>query len=307
MSRINRAFTLTELVVAVPVVGLLAGTLLVSTSGVRKNDNTTVCLKRQGDFVTGWAMYARENKGNMVPGRMFDKPGGKTEPANWYDVGNGLKYRPRWAATIGAHTGVYAFKKPSKSDDRQDYVPAAYQCPQASDWIDERNYGLGYNYQFLGNARQTNNQFRNFPIKLKRIAETDGTVVFADAMGTAADFAASARADYSNDGRREENMGNHGWSLDPPRLTDRCDRGTGEPGSPRTAVDPRHNSKVNVVFVDGHGASMTAQQLGYRIDKRGRFVNVGIRPDGTQDFAHNRFFSGIGRDDHPPDLPGDAG
>ena len=40
-------------------------------------------------------------------------------------------------------------------------------------------------------------------------------------------------------------LGNHGWSLDPPRLTDESDRGTGDPGSPRTAVDPRHQDKVN--------------------------------------------------------------
>jgi prepilin-type processing-associated H-X9-DG protein len=303
----HRALTLTELLVVVPVTGLLVGGIMASVGGVRNLDKGAVCRKHQHELAVGWTMYAKQNDGTLVPGRMYDKPGGKTNRDNWYDVGNGMKYRPRWAATVGAQLGHYAFKSPSTSDDRQDYVSQLYQCPQVSDWVDERNYAYGYNHQFLGNARQTDGKFRNFPVKIKRITKPHGTVLFADAMGTAADFPASTRGDYSNSGRDPECLGNHGWSLDPPRLTDRCDRGTGERGSPRTAIDPRHGDEVNVVFVDGHAAAQKPRAIGYRIDKTGRFVNAKTRPDGAQDFAHNRAFSATGRDDNPPDLPGETG
>ncbi len=131
-------------------------------------------------------------------------------------------------------------------------------------------------------------------------------------------------------------MANHGWSLDPPRLTAESDRGTGELDSPRTAVDPRHRGNVNVGFADNHGESKKPHELGYRMNGRKAFVNEpeedaeaggggggdvsasayspgsgrqaayilqGAEADEQIDWAHNRLFSGNGRDKDPPVRP----
>lgn len=201
---------------------------------------------------------------------------------------------------MGKQVGVFAFNEPSTSNDRQDYDSKVYQCPEAPKWIDERNYAYGYNHQFLGNARKTNDQFHNFPVNRSRIRNFASTVLGGDCMGTAAGFAKIDRKPYQNDVNDMAQMGNHGWTLDPPRLTETSDRGTGDAGSPRTGVDPRHNNKANVAYCDGHVESQTPKSLGYRLDETGAFVDLNIDP---MDPPTNRWFSGRGRDIDPPDLP----
>ncbi|MCH8199804.1 MAG: hypothetical protein IIA54_07040 [Chloroflexi bacterium] len=110
------------------------------------------------------------------------------------------------------------------------------------------------------------------------------------------------RQRYSNDGKDVASLGNHGWVLDPPRLTATSDRGTGDPGSPRTAVDGRHLGRANVVFCDGHGESSLPRALGYRTRSNGSFADADTDPDQPT----NRWFSGTGRDDDPPEVPRSA-
>jgi prepilin-type processing-associated H-X9-DG protein len=258
---------------------------------------------------------------------------------------------------MGAQVGIYAFNTPCNpfddtdgcndpccdgglDYDRQDYDNEVYHCPTQPNWIDERNYGYGYNHQFLGNARQTSERFHNFPVMTSQIKKLSGTVLIGDSMGTAAGVVPSARLGYSNDGPNHyANLGNHGWSLDPPRLTELCDRGSGDLDSPRTAVDPRHKGKANVVFADAHGATMTPYELGYRFTQSKRYADAdpaeqdgggdpgpdptasaggsafggsigqggrppALQPDGPgRDLANNRYFSGTGLDNDPPPLP----
>jgi prepilin-type processing-associated H-X9-DG protein len=200
---------------------------------------------------------------------------------------------------MGKYVGIYAFRYPSTSDDRQDYDSKVYQCPAVPEWMDERNYAYGYNHQFLGNARKTDGKFHNFPVMRSTIRSFAGTVLGADCMGTAAGLPLTQRKPYSNQGTDFAGLGNHGWTLDPPRLTDRSDRGTGDAGSPRAAVDPRHLGRTNVVFCDGHAETVHPRELGYRILPDGAYVDTEV----VQDPPTNHLFSGTGSDDDPPDLP----
>lgn len=294
-----RAFTLIELLVVVSIVALLISILLPSLRQARSQAKGVLCLSRLRQLSHGWHMYADENNDVILPGRYAKESGGTTNPANWYEVGNGLKYRPRWVAAMGQQVGLFAFNRPSTSDDRQDYDSTVYQCPVVPEWTDERNSAYGYNHQFLGNARKTDGVFHHFPVKRTRIRSFSGTVLGGDCMGTAAGVPVRDRQPYRNDGKNVASMGNHGWTLDPPRLTATSDRGTGDPGSPRTAVDGRHLGRANVVYCDGHGESSLPRILGYRIRADGSFADADTDPDQPT----NRWFSGTGRDDDPPDLP----
>jgi prepilin-type N-terminal cleavage/methylation domain-containing protein/prepilin-type processing-associated H-X9-DG protein len=297
--RLYRAFTLVELLVVIAIIGLLMAMLLPSLSSARDQARTATCLSNLRQLSHGWHMYADENNDVSVPGRFSKEPGGTSNPANWYDVGNGKKYRPRWIATMGKYVGLFAFESPSTSDDRQDYDGEVYRCPTAPEWTDERNHAYGYNHQFLGNARKTNGRFHNFPVNRSRIPKFASTVMGGDCLGTAAGLPRNDRQPYNNDGREYAELGNHAWTLDPPRLTATSDRGSGDSGSPRTAVDPRHRGSANVVFCDGHGQTTTAQKLGYRLLPSGAVVDL----EPVEDPPTNRYFSGTGYDDDPPDLP----
>ncbi len=295
-------FTLIELLVVIAVIGVLMAVLMPALSSVRGTARQVQGMTQLKHMAIGWHAYSMDHDSTMIPGRFAKLPGGTANPQNHFRLDNGMKYRPRWIAVLGLYQGVSAFSEPSTTDDRQDYTSEFFVCPAVGDRVDERNSSYGYNLQFLGNARKTNGEYHNFPVRQHAVKSGDLTVIAADSLGTAAGAALADRLPYDNDGTTMQALSNHGWSLDPPRLTDVCDRGTGDPGSLRTAVDPRHRGdRSNVVFVDGHAALMTPEDLGYRTDATGAYVNDPGSTDGPP--ATNKHFSGTARDTDPPALP----
>jgi prepilin-type processing-associated H-X9-DG protein len=116
-------------------------------------------------------------------------------------------------------------------------------------------------------------------VNRSRITNFAGTVLGADCLHTAAGSPANQRHPYSNNGGEYAALGNHGWTLDPPRLTATSDRGTGDEDSPRSGVDPRHLGQANFVFCDGHAETTTPQRLGYRILPGGAYVDLEVVED----------------------------
>lgn len=295
----RRGFTLIELLVVIAIVALLIGIILPALGQARNASRGVMCLSNFRQVATGWHAYCDTYKDVMVAHKPPNLAGGTGNPANQYEVGNGLKFRPNWIVMVGQFVGVDAFGEPSTTDQRQDYTHGVYICPCEREWVDERNHGYGYNYQFLANARlKTAGGFTSYPRKRSNVAMPADTVLCADSMGTAAGFAREARLPYENNGTSMAAVGNHAYALDPPRLTDVSDKGTGDAGTTRTAADPRHSSKVNVLFVDGHGTSRSLIDLGYRLNPDGSFIELGGKT--TPDSPTNAKFSGSSTDADPP-------
>lgn len=287
----GRGLTLVELLVVVAIVALLVAVLVPGLSAVRRASRATVCGVTLRELARGCAIYAHENADVMVAGRPARLSGN-----NLYWVGNGWKYRPRWLASLGAAVEIYAFHEPRGDDSHQPIENRLLVCPEAPEWISERNTSYGYNFQFLGNARLTldGRRFAQFPVRAGRILGQ--TVVLGDALGTAAHFPASERSDYRPDGSAElRAAGNHAYMLDPPRLTDDSDTCDDKARGVRSGPDARHAGTAGFAFADGHVERKRLDRLGY-----------GVRHDGslemTGELVHNRYFSGTGRDDDPPPI-----
>lgn len=302
VARTRPAFTLIELLVVISIIALLVALLLPALAAARTSARGAVCLSQLRQVVTGWALYADNNRGDLVPGqagRYAD------ESRNVYWVGNGRQYRPRWYVQLGAESGIYAFNNPS--EDREDehslqVTNPTFLCPEASGWTSTRNSCYGYNYQFLGNSRFRNDNesegFINFPVKIERIRSFDQTVMAADSLGTAAGKPAAQRVpNLASGDRHPEGLaeGGHGYGIDPPRLTSSSDFVDTRLSGPehRSAPHERHLGRASVAFCDGHVGAWTVTDLGYLKNADG---SIAFNGDGTT----NRFFSGSARDDDPP-------
>lgn len=296
----RRAFTLVELLIVIAIIGLLIGVLLPTFGRARNAAIRLEGMNNLRQIATGWHIYADENDNVCLPGRFANLGGGTANPANHYRVQGGLKYRPRWIATLAGYIDTNPFDVPSTDDDRQDYVSEVLVCPRVPDWVDERNCSYGYNHQFLGNARKTNDAFHNYPVRRTQILAFASTVMAADSLGTAAAFAEGERGGYLNDQNDDRALGNHGWSLDPPRLTADSDRGAGGLTGPRIGVHARHDGLANTVYCDGHVDSHTPEELGYAVNSDGSYADD---VSDTNAVASNQLFSGRNTDTDPPALP----
>ena len=301
--RVRRnAFTLVELLVVIAIIALLMGILLPSLSQARQQAMAVKCASNMRQIATGWMMYADSFKGTAVPARLPNL--GPARNVCW--IGNGEIWRPRWFALLGAQTGLHAYKVPSPLQADENIQPVdnpVFLCPAEPERISGRHYTYGYNHQFLGNARNKDDTPSgtinpiHYPVKASRI-QASNTVMFTDSMGTAAGKPAAQRLGYRNEGSVDNFAhGNHGFTLDPPRLTpdsDRCDdNNRGDEN--RSAPDPRHRGRTNVAFCDGRVETMTLQALGYVQNADG---SIAAFAPG----AHNRLFSGNGEDRDPPSI-----
>lgn len=289
----RRAFTLVELLVVIGIIAILISILLPVLARARRSAATVKCASNLRQLALGWRMYTEGGKGWSVPARLPDIPGSR----NLYDIGLGLTYRPRWYEVLGAQTRTFAFADPLPADiDDRQVEKELYVCPTVPEWTNCRNLSYGYNFQFLGNERlkDRGKGFINYPVPASRIKAGE-TVLAADSMGTAAGHPPKRRHAYLSDGTPDLNAwANHGYTIDPPRLTADSDYGTHNHRIPsaRSAPDPRHNGRANVAFCDGRVEVLTLQELGYAVNPD---ESVGINGD-------NKRFSGTRNDDDPPSI-----
>jgi len=296
------AFTLIEVLVVVAIIGLLVAIMTPSLVAARQQGRAVVCANNIRQIGMGWNLYAHQWQDAAVAGR-FPKITGST---NLYWVGNGMKYRARWYAMLGAQVRLFAFSKPSPDpalDNTQPVDGEVFLDPEAREYSNARNYPYGYNFQFLGNSRRRlsggSTDWIRWPVKTGQIKSPSRTVMAADSLGTAASTPVENRLPYDATGTAANTdparVVNHGWALDPPRLTDTgdfCDDKLR--GRARSAPDERHRGKANVVFCDNHVERRRARELGYTVNADGTVPLIGS--------GSNSLFSGTGRDDDPPSI-----
>ncbi|MHC4170169.1 MAG: prepilin-type N-terminal cleavage/methylation domain-containing protein [Planctomycetota bacterium] len=285
--RSNRAFTLIELLVVISIIALLMGILLPVLSRVRRSARSVVCMANVKRLAMAGVMYAQTN-GSFPPHRMKRK---KFSDAQNF-VNKYGRDRPRWQWFFDQ--GVGPVIDPSgwvkQSGDvftdaetlmmtNEFFVCPEFRHPEYSVY-DIRNGSYGYNYQYLGNARDRPDlgKFQNFPVNESAIERPGATIIVGDGRGS------------------RHPHGLHSYKLDPPKLA--LSTGAiyfGDWKQPtieqqHCPAEDRHSRKANVSFLDGHAKSMPLDELGYVVDEDG--LVIANHPAGS-----NRLFTGTGQDD----------
>lgn len=311
MGRRRAAFTLLELLAVIAIIALLMGILVPALSAARNSAKSNVCLSKLKNIGTAFILYTTENKDTYPPFRLRRvNPAINVEFVNEYN-----RKSPRWQWFLDTGFGPPIDPKPFErlgvpfgdeglgpgNINGTTMTVDVFVCPALDDEKyshDERNGAYGYNFQYLGNARQDSdpNFWDNFPVTNQRMKAPGSTVLVADSRGA---------------GPRH---GQHSYTLDPPRrATEQKAKHFGpkaenvESGDPVinafSPVEIRHRKQGNVIFADGHGEAMTLQQLGYEIPLEGEHYGkvIPVDPDVTTTGTWtNKLWTGTNQDPMSP-------
>jgi prepilin-type N-terminal cleavage/methylation domain-containing protein/prepilin-type processing-associated H-X9-DG protein len=281
---VRSGFTLIEMLVVIAIIVILAGLALTGIMSARQSAQSVQCLSNLRQL--GLAVIQYRDQYGRYPQYRAEYP----PITNQYGV-----YRPDWQWIIASYLGGWA-QNPNAClamepvDPTCETVPLdnpVLICPSlvggtastlnSNDYLSIRNGSYGYNFGYLGNNRTLVDGDNNTPTLYYPVAsvkEPSRTIVFGDSRGGMIGH------------------GGHSKTLDPPHMVFRFDgksvnspywlqppfsgplagvnpygpdEGTPDIQIPFSPAEARHKGLANVVFLDGHTASLSLQALGYNV------------------------------------------
>lgn len=278
------AFTLVEMLVVIAIIVILASLVLTGIMAARQSAQSVQCLSNLRQL--GLAVMQYRDQHGMYPQYRAEYP----PITNKYGV-----YRPDWQWIIAEYMGGWA-QNPNACLAMEPIDPTCETtvpidnpvliCPSLragtpnqlnnEDYLSLRNGSYGYNFGYLGNNRTLvdgDNSTPTLYYPVRSVPEPSRTIVFGDSRGGMIPH------------------GGHSKTLDPPHMVIRFDgltvnspywlqspfngtalagvnpygpdEGTPDIQIPFSPAEARHKGMANVVFLDGHAASLSLPALGY--------------------------------------------
>lgn len=261
------AFTLIEVLVVVGIIALLVGILIPSLRRARHQGISVSCQSNVRQLCHGMMFYLHQY--GAFPAHQWRLPDGG---------------RIRWFTAMADLLSGYDVQG----------------CPATPDWEVARNNSYGYNYKYLGSARENDFSptvpWERFPVKSVKMPSR--TIAFGDSDGT------GWTKPHINGSKDPEMFGNHGYTLDPTFIPEFSlhtisgdhlepyawrDMAHGEIDY-RSYISERHLGGSNLCFADGHVQRMRPKQV----------------------YVDNRYWNGLGgedpvRDPHVPNRHTNSG
>jgi len=228
----RRGLTLIELVVVLGIIALVMALLLPAVMSARTSARQVQCLSNLHQMSLAFLLY-------------YD---------TWqcyppHQIILAQNNRNRWFNTFGTEI---------MKDFAVMYDPEVPRRPPG------RNAAYGYNYKYLGSARNNSfsptHPFERFPVR--RIESASYTIAFGCSDGTGVEepyepIPADQATSSLPGAVRRQRIGNHAYVLDPTYIPVWSLNQT-EPyadGNAASFLAPRHRGRANIVFVDGHAES----------------------------------------------------
>ena len=273
MRKSLRAFTLVELLVVIGIIALLISILLPALNRAREQAKATACLSQLRQIGTGMIMFAADHRNHMpLAGELWGTPNatpvalGDPSQVNYVYMTDSLPRVCPLPAALAPYLGQAQLRIDSPTDLRSDYnngqVMRLFTCPSnveqiqagatqlslfimsnADGWkgpLLQTSYAfnegvLGWSNGLIGtHTRERGN--------LSRCSQTSDLVLLADASprGTDGWIVYNDHSDFDT----LLNFYNGSFS-----------NGATDTGDPKLFDKVRHNGRMNILFLDGHGES----------------------------------------------------